>query len=493
MVRGIPTPLRVIIVLVALALIAAVAVTLGGPGPAVVDRGRAETLEEHDRGGENEALEQAETTERRLEALAEAKAQGRFGERRRIQRAPAPGWRGAGPLDLTQDDWEPAIAADPNAPYVYLLTTRYAPKPCPGNCPSPWIALAISTDGGRTFGPVRALCPCKGSGQFDPIIEVVPATGHVYALYMNGYNVVFQRSTDRGQTWSAPVKTYGKVSWNDKPILTTSADGRHVYVSWNGPTSGDPWIAQSHDFGQTWTQTKLVDSARYFFAYDGTVLPDGTVVISQSSIDYSGPGGSPVGQVWQHVFVSSDQGATWTNVVVDRVELGEPCVAEGCSSDFYLGHSAVSSDAAGRVYIAYDGSTTPGGKQWIFVRRSTDGGRTWSARTAVSLATEQATAPAIEATGSGDVRLWYYETRGGDHDSWNVWYRRSTDAGATWTSPALLSDATSGAGYKDANGFDEVYGDYGEIAITDTGKTIATWGEGFSWIGPGNAWVNVQT
>ncbi|GIU97627.1 MAG: hypothetical protein KatS3mg013_1430 [Actinomycetota bacterium] len=51
-------------------------------------------------------------------------------------------------------------------------------------------------------------------------------------------------------------------------------------------------------------RTKLVDSARYFFAYDGTVLPDGTVVISQSSIDYSGPGGSPVGQVWQHVFVS---------------------------------------------------------------------------------------------------------------------------------------------------------------------------------------------
>ena len=55
-----------------------------------------------------------------------------------------------------------------------------------------------------------------------------------------------------------------------------------------------------------------------------------------------------------------------------------------------------------------------------------------------------------------------------------------------------MSDATSGAGYKDANGFDEVYGDYGEIAVTNAGKTVAVWGEGFSWTGPGNVWVNAQ-
>jgi hypothetical protein len=48
-------------------------------------------------------------------------------------------------------------------------------------------------------------------------------------------------------------------------------------------------------------------------------------------------------------------------------------------------------------------------------------------------------------------------------------------------------------GYINANGFDEIYGDYGEIAITSAGKTIATWGEGFSYTGPGGTWFNVQS
>ena len=76
------------------------------------------------------------------------------------------------------DDWEPAIAADPRRePYVYLLATRYAStKPCPGNCPTPYIALYTSSNGGATWSAGMPLCACKGSGQFDPIIEVVAGT-----------------------------------------------------------------------------------------------------------------------------------------------------------------------------------------------------------------------------------------------------------------------------------------------------------------------------
>jgi hypothetical protein len=329
----------------------------GGPGP--------EKFEE--------AEEQRETTELRLEALAKARTRGIAGKTGRIDRAPAPGWVGQQLMDPLGDDWEPAVAVDPNAPYIYLLTTRYgAPKPCPGNCPVPHIAIEISIDNGQTWSEGRPLCACKGSGQFDPIIEVVPATGHVYALWMNGFNVVFQKSADHGATWSAPVSTWGQVSWNDKPVLATSDDGRDIYVSWNGPTGGDPWVAQSHDFGQTWTQTKLVNSGRYFFAFDAEVLPDGTVIFSESSFDYSGPAGAAVGQVIHHAFVSRDRGATWQNQVIDSVELGEPCESEGCYADFYAGHSGVSADADGDLVYIYDGASVPGGPQRTYVRRSTD-------------------------------------------------------------------------------------------------------------------------
>lgn len=161
--------------------------------------------------------------------------------------------------------------------------TRYGVTPpgCQGNCPDPSIVLRRSTDGGATFGPDVFPCTCRGNqGMFDPIVEVVRSNGHVYAVWMNGYNVVFSKSTDNGVTWSAPVKTYGKVSWTDKPILAVSNDGQHVYVAWNGPTNGDEWVAQSHNAGSSFAQTKVIDSNRYTFAFDGDVANDGTVHVT---------------------------------------------------------------------------------------------------------------------------------------------------------------------------------------------------------------------
>jgi hypothetical protein len=102
-----------------------------------------------------------------------------------------------------------------------------------------------------------------------------------------------------------------------------------------------------------------------------------------------------------------------------------------------------------------------------------------------------ATAPVAEATGDGDVRLWFAERR--PTERWNIWAVRSSDGGATWSSPIRISDATSGARYKTADGFLEFYGDYGEMAITSSGATIAAWGEGFSWTGPGGVWFNRET
>jgi hypothetical protein len=441
-----------------------------------------------------EKEEQTEQAQERREAFEEAVAAGKAGQPFAIAAAPVAGWAGESLMDSFADDWEPAIAADPSAPWVYMLATRYGTtKPCPGNCPDPWIALEISSDGGATWTEGKPLCACKGGGQFDPIIEVVRNTGAVYSVYMSGYNVVFVKSTDHGATWSAPVKTYGNVSWNDKPVIAVSDDGKDVYVTFNGPTGGDPWLAQSHDFGATWTQGKLVNSDRYYFAFDADVASDGTVYLAQSSILYGGGGNKgtlPSGTIDHHVFVSTTAGATWTDRLVASVQPGLACTAAGCTPDFYLGHNALSVDNNGAVVLLYDGATASGGLQTIAAKRSTNKGATWSAAVTLSAAGAEATSPAVESTGNGDVRAWYMQTTGSDVDAWNVYYRRSTDGGATWSAAVDISDASSGAPYKSAAGFLEVYGDYGEMAITSAGKSIAVWGEGTSYTGPGGVWFN---
>ena len=468
-------------------------------GPGALGRGGP-----HDTADVNpEAAEGGERAQEKIEAFREAIGNGSVGQARPTgpgAAAPVAGWAGEVADDPVADDWEPAIAADPTAPWVYTLATRYTGKPCSGNCPSPWMALRISSDGGATFGAAKPLCACKGSGQFDPIIEVVPGpgtnAGAVYAAYMNGYNIMFIKSTNHGTSWSAPVPVYGNVSWNDKPTLAVSNNGVDVYISFNGPTGGDPWMAQSHDAGVTWTQTKLVDSGRYYFDFDSDVANDGTVYFAETSILYGGGGNkgtTPTGQIEEHVFISRDRGATWENRTIASVWPGIACVAAGCTPDYYLGHIALSVDGSDNVVAIDDGAATAGGFQTIEARRSSDGGRTWSGPVTLSAAGETTDAPSVESRGAGDVRAWYYQTSGGGNvDAWNVWYRSSADGGASWSAPVRISDATAGAAYKTAAGFAEVYGDYGETAITSTGKTIAIWGEGTSYTGPGGVWFNRQ-
>jgi hypothetical protein len=468
--------------------------------PAASASGATEEHADAERGGghvddpSDEVAEEAEATAERIAAYQAALKNGTAGQQRPAGSTAAKGWFGEQAYDTIADDWEPAIAADPHASYVYALATRYGvPKPC-ADCPVPYIVIKVSADNGATWTNSVPVCACKGGkGQFDPIIEVAPNTGDVFVLFLggggNGFNVFFTKSTDHGKTWSTPVPTWGNVSWNDKPVIAVSDDGNDVYVSFNGPTVGDPWIAQSHDGGKTWTQTKEIDSKQYIYAFDGDVAPDGTVYFAESALQYSGST-KVVGTIDHHVFVSTDRGKTFIDHVVATVQVGMPCTSTGCGPDFYVGHDALTVDAAGNVGVAFDGAQVYQGPQTIQYRRSTDRGESWSTPITLSKSTEMSTTPAMEAGASGDIRAWWMETNGLNTRAWNVWYRSSADGGVTWTTAVKLSDATGGAAYKTADGFNEVYGDYGELAITNTGKSIAIWGEGISWFGPGGIWFN---
>jgi len=452
------------------------------------DAGRARTSEEIDEGLLEEQQEQEEKTEERLEALEQAIADGTLGVTEPIRHRAAAGWAGEEILNDTGDDWEPAIAADPNRPFVYVAHNRFGGEPACANCPDPAMILHVSRDGGRTWRPESYLCPCEGvSGQHDPLLEVVPESGDVIAAWMNSFKIQFARSTDHGKTWSDPVHIHPNVQWGDKPNMAVSSDGQDVYILFNGPSVGDVHAASSHDGGETWDTVRVTDSDRYFYDYGGAVLPGGRVVFSHISITYSGPGDEAEGVVQIHVFASDDGGVTWTNLIVDELELGTECTTRSCYSDYYDSGPALATDEDGDLVIVYSGAAAPKGPRTVFARSSTDGGLTWGTRTRLSRDGVNAAFAAAAGTGDDEVRVWFADQRTG---RWNIRYRSTTDLGATWSKPVTISDAVSGTAYKFKNGFIEVYGDYGEIAITSRGETVAVWGEGPSYFGPGGIWFN---
>ena len=392
--------------------------------------------------------------------------------------APTTGWVGEAKL-ATEDTWEPYIAADPGATYVYAIYNRYGVTCSKSSCPSPQMMVRVSKDNGATWGAEQPLCACtKVSGQWDPTIAVTTG-GTVYATWMNYNTIVFSRSTDHGATWSTPV-TVSSNSWSDKPWMGTSASGADVYVAFESRSV--LYMVASHDGGSTWSAPAQLNTDNSVYRYPNglVVLPNGTAVLADSK--YPSGSASQGGPVDIEIWRSTDRGATWTQKVVDTVYTGV---------DFRTSSTTtVAADRAGTMVMEYSGATTLGGNGHVWVRRSTDGGVTWSGSTQFADGSANASFPAIAGGAAGDFRLTWMDARGG---AWNVYYRSSTDGGQTWTAEADISDATSGATYKSAAGFSSGYGDYDGIAITSAGKSIEVAGEGVNFSGgPGAIWMNRQ-
>ena len=395
-------------------------------------------------------------------------------------------------MNRTGNDWEPAIAADPNAPFVYILHNRYGGRDaCANGCPDPAMILHVSDDGGATWQPERFLCRCKGiGGQFDPLIEVVPDTGDVVAVWMNGFKIQFARSTDHGATWSKPTWIHPDVKWGDKPNLAISPDGQDVYVQFNGPTGGDAYSAARTTAASRGPRPR---SPRATATTSTTVEPCSRTVTSCSPRSASRtPDRTTLPQVCNGSTCSgrttrAPRGpSSWST----SSSSGRECTSRSCYGDFYDSGPSLAADHDGDLMIVYNGASRHFGPQTVYARSSNDGGLTWSDRVRVLEERRQRRVPRGGRRRERRRRVWFMAQR---IQRWQVWYRTTDDLGASWSTREKLSDATSGTVYKHPAGFDEVYGDYGEIAITSDGHTIGVWGEGTSYHGPGGVWFNRQT
>jgi hypothetical protein len=402
------------------------------------------------------------------------------------------------------DDWEPAIAADRSG-HVYAAWSHYVgyagsdtgdpDLSCP-TCASPHTVLQVSSDGGTTWSSPRAMSPST-QRQDDPQIVVDAADGKtVYAAFMqnNKSSEYVARSDDFGQTWQA-VLVEPIQRGTDKDILA-ARDG-NIYLVYH--TQQKIFASVSHDGGKHWSTHNLVGTTNSEL---GVSLPSGGAIDSKGNAYFAWNGANNPGQAkgTKNLYVtrSTDGGVTWTTSVVD---VSQPSFRCGCPGwDYWGSQMALGIDAKDRIYVLWDAAHTGSGIQRLYFARSVDRAASWSPAADVSLAPTGSNHlfPAIAARGDGDVRIGWMDDRNsfdtGAEDPnarWNVYYRSSADGGASWSAEAKLSQYVAGFSYKYAtpkDGFAEPYGDYFELDIDGAGQTHAIWGEGPSYVGPGNVW-----
>jgi BNR repeat-like domain len=376
------------------------------------------------------------------------------------------------------DDWEPAVASDGQG-NVYYLTTHLSGIPGCGLCSVDSIVLQVSHNGGKTFTAPSPLT-INSAPQFDPQVKVNSA-GVVFVSYLLGKDTVVQRSDDQGGAWSAPVAVNADVKngFTDKDGLAVQGDD--VYVGYS--IAQKLFVASSHDGGRTFTSVLINPNTLGWPLNGGAVVAaDGTVYMVWELVHKSGQAQGP-----QDVAVtkSTDHGATWTISFVDTGLPPGPACPTTCGWDYLGTGSSIAVDGGGNLHVVYNAPLTDNGPPFVWYKTSTDGGATWSSRILINADGTSAfhAFPGVDAGAAGDVRVAWMDNRTG---AYNVWYRTSSDGGQTWSAEVKVSQFRSGYSYETRQGFAFPYGDYLTMFLDSAGHVQLAWGEGPDWSGPGN-------
>ena len=272
------------------------------------------------------------------------------------------------------------------------------------------------------------------------------------------------RSTDDGETWSAP-RTIGKTKLDDRDAgIVTLPDGR-LFVTWfnsvayrtyvniegtNGPAKWREFDRSmsdaekrenwgyygiwSSDGGATWTSPEKLVSLRSQTPHGPILLKDGSLMqFGRRFQDNLKKMFTP--KYWEHTTImverSTDGGHTWTTLCEEIADatgendrnkhwMHEPHVAELPNGELF---ALVRCDKAKDVLMRQT--------------RSTDGGRTWTPMTPTTLS---GLPPHLLVLEDGRL-LATYGHRRKTHGGYGEYAAVSTDGGRTWDFKVKLSGA----------------------------------------------------
>ena len=382
----------------------------------------------------------------------------------------------------------PALARNPRRPDNVALTHRV-------DRPAFSSLLHWSTDGGRQWRPTGLPLPAGIDRPFAPDVAFGP-DGTLYVSYVNLVgegnvpdNLWVARSTDGGRTLSEPARVTGRLAFGAR--LVVGPDGT-VHVTWLQAAEvgflrmvGEPnpiVASRSTDGGRTFSPPVPVSDANRPRVGAATPAIDarGDLVVLYQ--DFKGDRRDfefLEGPTWEEPFAlvlsrSTDGGRSFSA----GTELESGVVPTRRFLVFLVEFPSLATGADGSLYVSWtDGRD---GSEDVYLRRSADGGQSWSEATRVNdNPADDGTSqymPRVAVAPSGRVDVLFLDRR---RDRGNVmtdaFLAQSTDGGRTFENHRVSSrsfDSTVGP-FVDAT-FPIDFGSRLGLLSSDDG-TLAAW------------------
>jgi hypothetical protein len=282
------------------------------------------------------------------------------------------------------------------------------------------IFLRRSTDNGNTWKNPVNLSTNPGKS-YNPELGIVGSNVYVIWTQANAAattnDMFFRKSSDNGGSWGPKVKISTSGNVFDAHF---AASGSNVYVIWQEGEDNAPMVKlrRSTDYGATWKPiTTLIDQTGNEDNAPGVhgieIAASGTNVY-RTAIHTTKMEGAQF-----DVARSADSGATWKSGFgrFGDTNLDTPEIAISTSNVYVVWHE----------------------KSDIYLRRSTDNGNTWKSIVNISSNPGNSYNPTVRVSGANIYVSWVQDGTGGT----DVYFRKSTNNGASWGAKVKISDTGS--------------------------------------------------
>ena len=259
--------------------------------------------------------------------------------------------------------------------------------------------------------------------------KIVASGSNVYVVWQEGattsQGIFFNASSDSGSTFlsSGTIKLSSGTDDSDQAQIT--ANGTKVYVVWrNDATDNDIFFKRSTD---------------------GSTFSDSTIDLSGDGTDAQNPHIATVGDnvyvVWENKTSTSP---TNFDVVLRKSTTSgsagsfTPTLTVNATNISADGKTSTASQIAAtgtNVYVVWVNDTSSNAE--IYLGSSTDSGATFPTITRISDDSINSKAPQVAASGNNVFVVWRNDTSPD-----NIGYAKSSDNGATFTTPINLSNTT---------------------------------------------------